>query len=53
MRSDLLIFGRPLSRSRKKWIESSRYMLHNKSTKFVLHFPQRYNIDHFQREKVT
>jgi len=28
MRSDLLIFGRPLSRSRKKWIESSRYILH-------------------------
>jgi len=24
-----LIFGRRPSRSRKKWIESSRYMLHN------------------------
>lgn len=27
--SGLLIFGLPRSRSRKKWIESSRYMLHN------------------------
>jgi len=29
--SDLLIFGRQPSRSRKKWIGSSRYMLHNQA----------------------